>query len=196
MVFNGTDWTVVISTASALGVKLVADWKVFKKNDPKLADGISNEAAKVLNAGEKGLEELLHSPKVAELQLHLTNVESTLHDAQLANLAATTLHSFSTKLDGMTDDEKSTAVLNVVTEAKKMGINVTTNQVLRALNDAQKVADAFEQSELFKTTQRIVQVKKAVAATSTAPTQSVPDQQTQPAPAPVVDGQPSAPAVS
>lgn len=160
----------VVTGQTAVSAALYATIKtvIEKKNAKTVLQTAEPLLAPIVQVGEKVVEDVIHSPKVAELELKISKFEGALHETKLGHLAATALHSFGKTASELTPDEQSTAILYVQTEAKKLGIDVTPSQVVDALTAAEKAVSTFRNSELFKTTQSIVQVKNEVSAKATS----------------------------
>lgn len=121
--------------------------------------------APVIQDGEKLAGEVMHAPKVAELEAKLSHAESQLSDNKLVQLAGQVLHALGKRLDELTTNQKTGIALVISTEAAKAGLTVTQSAVLAALATADKAVDVIGSLPLFKS------AKEIDAAPSPAPVQ-------------------------
>ncbi|WP_436663532.1 hypothetical protein ACOALA_13390 [Alicyclobacillus acidoterrestris] len=112
-------------------------------------------ATAVVAEGEKLAGEVLHSPKLAELEVKLSKAENELSQNKLVQLAGQVLHATGKRLDELTANQKTGIALVVSTEAQKLGLTVTQAEVLTALSAADKAVDVIGGLPLFKSAKEI-----------------------------------------
>lgn len=146
MIFNGTDWTTVISVAAGAAVTISSLWKKIEQKDPKLAQEVPHALKTVLDDGEKIVADLLKSPwfasEAAKGKLELHHITDKLKNAVVAQYAAQGLAAFDTELKDLSNIQRASLLSFVQSRLKTIGVNVTPNEVNAALELVQTAIDA------------------------------------------------------
>lgn len=156
--FNLNDiYTAAISIGGS-GVVTAAIHKTFSAKTISVEQKVAHDAGTLkplLVDGIHAIEDLLKLPELAGVKAKLDHAEAELQNTKLVLLAGQVLHATGKRLDELTPDQKTGIALLVSTEAKKMGLPVTSSAVSEALNVADKGVDVISSLPLFQSTKEI-----------------------------------------
>jgi CRISPR/Cas system-associated protein Cas10 (large subunit of type III CRISPR-Cas system) len=98
----------------------------------------------------------------AELHHKLNNALDELKKSELGRLAALSLNAFENALHDLSDDQKKAIILNISTILQQKGINVSKDEIEKALDEAQKASNEIEQSPIIQAANKFTQEQIAL----------------------------------
>ncbi|WDL96963.1 hypothetical protein [Alicyclobacillus sp. ALC3] len=145
MIWNGTDWTVVVSVGAALVAKIAHDRQWLQKKDPQLAQEIQKAEESLphgigvaLDDAGKLVRGLVESPwfasEAATGKVELHHITNKLLQSHLDGEIAKVLAASGKAWGDMSETEKGTLITTVQAGLQKLGVTVTSSQVTAAVN--------------------------------------------------------------
>lgn len=174
---SGSEWTTILSIATATVIILTTIWKWIKKHDPKLAAELPVSVRHALDSGATFFKDLLSEPllagEVAAGKLEARHITDKLLQGVLSTAASQALASFKKPFPQLSQSEAGTAVEMVQTHLQGVGKHISPSQAVEALQGADKAIHALS-AIANAATERSQALQNAVApeapATPTTPT--------------------------
>ena len=170
-------WITAVSPYVSVALGLVFGGKWAKTNLPKLMSTVKADAPTLVKDIETvggDIGKFIGAPAFAalkaplELQLH--SLSSQLQKSQILQVASSVLGAFQVDLSNLSKNQTGTAVKFVETELSKIGVTLTTPEILTALKDAQSAIDTLRGTSAYQNTQALdVSLKQLDSAAATTP---------------------------
>lgn len=149
------DWNVILNDTVVV-VAAIGGVLGLNKRFPFLVKAeqfVVKEGPTIAQSVETIVKDIAETPVAAVVKHHLQaevdKVTDQFKKSEIARLALVGLHSFGTRLEGLSDIQK-VALAKFVTDSVPAEWNVKQEDVLAVLADVQKAADAFAQLEIVK----------------------------------------------
>ena len=178
---NATQWIQLVAPFVSVGLGLVFGGKWVKTKLPGIMSAVKADAPTIIKDVETiggDIGKFLGAPAFAALkapmELHLHSLTSQLQKSQILQVASSALGAFQADLSNLSKNQTGTAVKFVETELSKIGVTLTTPEILDALKNAQAAIDTLRGTSAYTNTQALdaslKQLDSAAAATSATPT--------------------------
>ena len=173
-------WIQLVAHFVSVALGLVFGGKWVKTKLPGLMSAVKADAPTIVKDVETiggDIGKVFGWPGLAavkapfELQLH--SLASELQKSKVLQVASSALGAFQTDLSGLSKNQTGTAVKFVESELGKIGITLTTPEILDALKSAQGAIDTLRGTSAYQNTQALDASLKqldSVAATTTSAT--------------------------
>jgi hypothetical protein len=138
---------------------------VFKLHAKSIGKAIMNNAqpiATVVNHSVQVAEDIAKLPALAEAKVKLAEKEASFKNSELGRVAGAALHAYEKGFNSLSPNEKATLVTLVRVELSKANIDVSDQEIIAALTDAQRFADVFKSTEAFRNTVALENSLKAL----------------------------------
>jgi hypothetical protein len=139
---------------------------VFRSHAKKIGSVIQNNAqpiAAVANDVVHAVEDVAKLPALVEVKAKLAEKEAAFKQSELGRIAGAALHAYEKGFNSLSQNEKATLVTLVSVKLSKANIDVSDQEIIAALTDAQRFADVFKNTEAFRNTVALENSLKALA---------------------------------